>query len=411
MIDFLHTIRYDNLIKIVLQSFTYHIIAGPSTPESFFQQIPRKAELTKEKIAESQLEQPQKKDFSTQTDDTLFNTEDRQITSDNSETKPLSQYKFRNTVDLGQKCEPTAKNETDRSARSMSAPPEDCRMRHPPSAMGQYLSGNDKGLGANEPTVNQFANTCSSSSDQQPHVRHIPIFVEGRDEPVVNTDLGQSFPQQETFVKSDKAKASATRGPIFNAALNLTDPPNQKSNPIPEPAAPRPVPSISDPILKIQNIQKDVLELMLQVENFVGVRKDKQYIFLDEMLTRNLLKLDDVDTEGKENIRQARKEAIKCIQKCIAVLEAKADAQAEKVESVQAVGEPQVTEANKAPNDASLQQCSKDNTETKNTTTNAEVKDNTAINLNQVNKKDGQNTPPNQQSNNSTSKDEPICSS
>lgn len=65
---------------------------------------------------------------------------------------------------------------------------------------------------------------------------------------------------------------------------------------------------------------------MTEVEKFNGKPKDKQYLFLDEMLTRNLLKLDDVETEGKETIRLARKEAINCIQRCISILEAKANA-------------------------------------------------------------------------------------
>lgn len=83
------------------------------------------------------------------------------------------------------------------------------------------------------------------------------------------------------------------------------------------------------PIDLIQAIQKDVLDLMTQVEQFSGKPKDKQYLYLDEMLTRNLIKLDNIDTEGKDNIRQARKEAIKCVQKCISILEAKANANQE----------------------------------------------------------------------------------
>lgn len=64
---------------------------------------------------------------------------------------------------------------------------------------------------------------------------------------------------------------------------------------------------------------------MCAVEQFGGKRGDKEYKYLDEMLTRNLLKLDTIDTNGKESIRLARKEAIKCIQASIAVLEAKSD--------------------------------------------------------------------------------------
>lgn len=64
----------------------------------------------------------------------------------------------------------------------------------------------------------------------------------------------------------------------------------------------------------------------VQVERFQGnTRKDRQYLYLDEMLTQNLLKLDTIDTDGKENIKLARREAISCINKCISVLEAKAD--------------------------------------------------------------------------------------
>ncbi|XP_061518319.1 BAG domain-containing protein Samui [Anopheles gambiae] len=84
-----------------------------------------------------------------------------------------------------------------------------------------------------------------------------------------------------------------------------------------------------DPITKIQKIQKDVLAIFDQVEQFKGGKegkKDKAYIYLDEMLTQNLLKLDSIDAEDQPQIKSARKEAIKSINTCIAVLEAKAEA-------------------------------------------------------------------------------------
>jgi hypothetical protein len=65
--------------------------------------------------------------------------------------------------------------------------------------------------------------------------------------------------------------------------------------------------------------------LKAQVSKYSGdSRKDKEYIYLDEMLTRNLLKLDDIDTEGKDDVRQARKDTIRAIQRCISCLEGKA---------------------------------------------------------------------------------------
>lgn len=71
-------------------------------------------------------------------------------------------------------------------------------------------------------------------------------------------------------------------------------------------------------------MQKDVDDLAEQVRRYVGgTRQDKEYMYLDEMLTRELIKLDDIETEGRENVRQARRNAIKSIQDTISLLEKK----------------------------------------------------------------------------------------
>lgn len=71
-------------------------------------------------------------------------------------------------------------------------------------------------------------------------------------------------------------------------------------------------------------MQKEVDDLAEQVRRYIGgSRQDKEYIYLDEMLTRELIKLDDIETEGRENVRQARKNAIKSIQDTISLLETK----------------------------------------------------------------------------------------
>lgn len=193
------------------------------------------------------------------------------------------------------------------------------------------------------PPQSQFQNRPPPAQPQQPpqqqqpaagdnFVRNVPIFVEGRNEPVVVKNVPPQHQQQP------------------GAAPNVppTPPTRQQQQPRPEPFTskeafqPQPpaaagsdniadeqtvpqTPHTADCIAKIQAIQRDVLELMCLVEQFGGKRGDKEYAWLDEMLTRNLLKLDTIDTNGKENIRLARKEAIKCIQASIAVLEAKAD--------------------------------------------------------------------------------------
>ncbi|XP_039450377.1 BAG domain-containing protein Samui [Culex pipiens pallens] len=264
---------------------------------------------------------------------------------------------------------------------------------------------------------------------QQPTVRHIPIFVEGRSEPLVNKipesqpsrdsstssvpdhhqagpppqqqqqqprmpempshnsdffkhgsifDRARDFPVRtfpsataNFFNKSSPARESspARQVPIFTtdaSAASTTVPPQRGSSqprqtPSPPTAAQQqqqyqqqqaqrfaqqqqkqaqdqpdaaaasapPPPAANDPISKIQKIQRDVLAIFDQVERFQGGKdgkRDKQYLYLDEMLTQNLLKLDSIDAEDQPQIKSARREAIKSINHCIAVLEAKAEA-------------------------------------------------------------------------------------
>lgn len=284
----------------------------------------------------------------------------------------------------------------------MSAPPDGC-------TQNQSTSPRMSAQNHQEPPH-------ADQPQQASNVRHIPIFVEGRDEPVINksVDHGTHFgdtkqayvpPQQPHPHPHADREQYYDDGPTFHAPPNFSrafgtpfnkgfrqgpqpfvqqkvypqtafargaspqrsqspkpqsppmhpeehfvkvpvhheqprpqqkpappqqpaqqPPPPKQQTPPPQPKPQdKPAPSPNDPITLILSIQTDVLNLMSEVENFVGTKKDKKYLFLDEMLTRNLIKLDNIETDGKENIRQARKEAIKCIQKCIAVLEAKAE--------------------------------------------------------------------------------------
>ncbi|XP_028162642.1 BAG domain-containing protein Samui isoform X2 [Ostrinia furnacalis] len=309
----------------------------------------------------------------------------------------LPQYGLRNTVDLGQRsaADPSLVDADDRGQRSMSAPPD-----------GYAHDQNNPSMSS--------PNHPEHAEPQPSNVRHIPIFVEGRDEPVINKsahfgepkpayapppqptahnyadfDDGpafhappnfsrafgtpfnkgfrqgpQPFVQQKVYPQTAFARGASpqrsqspkpqpqpdehyVKVPVHHEHAPPRPEPQPRPQPQPQqqqqqqkpapqqqappkqptpPPQPKPQPpSANDPITQILSIQTDVLNLMSEVENFTGTKKDKRYLFLDEMLTRNLIKLDNIETEGKENIRQARKEAIKCIQKCIAVLEAKAE--------------------------------------------------------------------------------------
>lgn len=282
-----------------------------------------------------------------------------------------------NTVDLGQKQDPV---DDRRNQRSMSAPPENRNPNQRFVSTCNIPINSDTAAG----DQHQQQQQQEQGKPQQQHQsrineRVIPIHVEGRDIPVIPKNVHQTFtpppPQPERvfghkpshftqFLNRDpphidrpfgSPSEDMFRQPYFGrqpqrphspTGINRhqqqppqqqqqqKQPPQQQTPPPPpqqqqqeeqeKPAPPPQQPKTA--IDHIQAIQRDVLDLMDQVEKFTGKHRDKQYLYLDEMLTRNLLKLDNIDTEGKENIRSARKEAIKCIQKCISILEAKATA-------------------------------------------------------------------------------------
>lgn len=241
----------------------------------------------------------------------------------------------------------------------MSAPPSNNRQR--------FVSSIN--IPVNQPKEPQTqSNMPQPSAPPQPQERIIPIQVEGRDEPIIpkkastSTSQPQAPPQPQPYTDKFFTQKSPNFSQYFNRDPNFhndwfpkkhpqpqtsfsqnqrgkspqpqqkQETPQQPTNAPPQAEPPqKPVNSRPDPIDQIKSIQKDVSELMSEVEKFSGQPKDKKYLYLDEMLTRNLIKLDNIDTQGQENIRLARKEAIKCIQKCISILESKANSNAEAV--------------------------------------------------------------------------------
>ncbi|XP_017036639.1 BAG domain-containing protein Samui isoform X1 [Drosophila kikkawai] len=272
----------------------------------------------------------------------------------------LSQHGLRNTVDMGVK----SAAEQDMGLRAHSAPPPEQQQQNlqyqqqqqhqrampsPGAQQQQFATQTSPPIQGHQypgqkqpqpPLKSYYApqqQTHPQQKQQTPppapqtpggtNIRTIPIFVEGRTEPIINAH--KEIPTQS-------APPSAQEGAETQAQSHFA----QQQRPTPlnthqelpagvaaEGAAglPPQTPHTLDSINKIQDIQRDVLELMGKVEQFKGTRQDKEYVYLDEMLTRNLLKLDTIDTNGKDSIRLARKEAIKCIQASINVLEAKAE--------------------------------------------------------------------------------------
>ena len=72
---------------------------------------------------------------------------------------------------------------------------------------------------------------------------------------------------------------------------------------------------------QLEKVRQAVKELTSRIEAFKGDKKDKEYLFLDEMLTRHMLSLDGIEANGRDDIRQMRKEAIKSINRCLSQLD------------------------------------------------------------------------------------------
>ncbi|KAM6202223.1 BAG family molecular chaperone regulator 5 [Rhynchocyon petersi] len=66
-------------------------------------------------------------------------------------------------------------------------------------------------------------------------------------------------------------------------------------------------------------------EIQGEVLSFDGNRSDKNYIRLEELLTKQLLALDAVDPQGEEHCKAARKQAVKLAQNILSYLDLKSD--------------------------------------------------------------------------------------
>ncbi|EFN89500.1 BAG domain-containing protein Samui [Harpegnathos saltator] len=341
-------------------------------------------------------------------------------------TSSISQYGLRNTVDIGQQQRRDMENPekgAERGQRSMSAPPENRQQQQfeeqqqQRQSRKQYKHPHSPRFVTRVDITPQHNRKRSQSPKQPPppssstpsNVRHIPIFVEGRDKPVLPkiTDDDESSPpsfhQRQTspppppqFHRSSHFNDHFTRQQWppshfqntfydqgFEQPMRRRDnqqqhsphrqhhqhhqyhkhhqqpqycdqqpqqthyynkqpqqqhynqqPPQQAHNeqqqqqPLPQQQqeTPKPKPPVpKDPLERVAQVQKEVDDLAEQVQRYVGgSRQDKKYVYLDEMLTRELIKLDDIETEGRENVRQARKNTIKSIQNTISLLETKA---------------------------------------------------------------------------------------
>lgn len=156
--------------------------------------------------------------------------------------------------------------------------------------------------------------------------RTIPITVESQ-LPYRQVRPGATQSSQSETRTTNATKSTPCTGPFVTKVpvrrSSPTSDDQEEGSQTPEPAK---VPKKPTPLEEIQEINNELSKLKQQVTSFSGEFQDKQYRFLDEMLTRLLIRLDNVEPNGDIAIRTARKATVNAVEACASLLEAKAKA-------------------------------------------------------------------------------------
>lgn len=84
-------------------------------------------------------------------------------------------------------------------------------------------------------------------------------------------------------------------------------------------------PYVIESLAKIDNIRSDAESFKRKVDYFTGTKDDQAYLHLREMLLRNIVKLDNVETEGHLVIRETKREVLRFLRKILNDLKEKAN--------------------------------------------------------------------------------------
>ncbi|XP_044521565.1 BAG family molecular chaperone regulator 3 isoform X2 [Gracilinanus agilis] len=198
-----------------------------------------------------------------------------------------------------------------------------------------------------QPGVRQESSS-GSQSDGKPESKSSPV----------GSDLSSGYvPIQVIHKEADSKPASKKRAPpLEKVEVKVSASPAPSSSPVPSPSSSpslskssaaeerptSPVPSSpkqaqkkpadlegGDPkhpgVKKVEAILEKVQGLEQAVNSFQGKKADKQYLMIEEYLTKELLALDSVDPEGRSDVRQARRDGVRKVQQILEKLEQKVE--------------------------------------------------------------------------------------
>jgi len=166
-----------------------------------------------------------------------------------------------------------------------------------------------------KPTLATFTNAPGAASEAPPpespapHDPSIPIPLP----PSYHESSAPTTTTTPTAATEEKMEVGddATTSPTETTTEDDNAPPPAKKMPVTAPEV-------------IEDVREKTREFGAEIAALPPgaiAKTDKQYLYLEEMLMRQLIRLDNVETEGKEEIRAARKLAVKEIQAQISQLE------------------------------------------------------------------------------------------
>lgn len=233
---------------------------------------------------------------------------------------------------------------------------------HPPQAVPESQHQQPGNEGAREIPIHHIS-TCNFPVNQpQPqrphsgfHSASVPQAQEQRQQQESKHDRGSPGPRSaQHTVYTIPVQHEAARAPSPRAASPRAASPKKQYSAPPQPATQRQTPpqqrtpppqpqeevrpeppkqkTVEERAFEIiDGVMNDVKALDESVNNFRGTKAERDYKYLEEMLTRNLLKLDSVEADGHDNIRQARRNAVRMIEAALDLLELKACANEQKL--------------------------------------------------------------------------------
>ncbi|XP_060066291.1 BAG family molecular chaperone regulator 3-like [Ylistrum balloti] len=209
--------------------------------------------------------------------------------------------------------------------QSQPAPPQGFPQ---PSAMSHGMHGDSRGpaervIPIHHQTSSQGQGNNQGQGQQPPHYEGTPHPRQQVPHPDYPNTVPSAPPSQYHSEPSVNQQSSERKG--------TPDEVNGQANGHNKQEKPKP----KTPMDTISGILSEVREYEAKVANFQGLKTDKEYKYLEEMLTRNLLKLDSIESGSNNDIRQARKNAVREIQASLDQLELKAFSAEQSVDSSQ----------------------------------------------------------------------------